>query len=81
VTNDYMEVVLTLIPGGNSDFVSSWFERWGITATPMRAGLLLTGGKADFESALGHHDPAFAIPSELKDNVSSIIWRPPPKLS
>ena len=73
------DFILTLKTRGDADRVGSWFLQRGITPTVMRGGLLLTGEVSDFERVLGSRGPAFAVPQDLKDSVSSIIWRPPPK--
>lgn len=75
-----MEVVLTFAEKADRQTVITWFQSRGISATPMRAGLLLTGKSADFVRVLGSGDPEFTVPAALKSHVSSITWHRPPTL-
>jgi hypothetical protein len=69
---DYIESLLVWNERGASDSVRQWFVDRGFDVTPMRAGLLIAGPKAKFETVLG---------VDLKDAEPPIQLPIPPEVS
>jgi hypothetical protein len=83
VNPDYIESLLVWNERGPSDSVRQWYVDRGFDVTPMRAGLLITGPKARFETALDvdlkDAEPPIQlpIPREVSEHVASFgIPRP-----
>ena len=78
MTNDYIEAILIWSEKGPSTAVGDWFTERGLKVTPMRKGLLISGGQSIFEDVfqveqLRPERPlALPVPTELSDHVSTI---------
>jgi hypothetical protein len=80
---DFIESLLVWNERGPSEGVRRWFIDRGFDVTPMRAGLLISGPRAAFETALSVDledvDPPvdLPIPREVREHVASFgIPRP-----
>lgn len=75
---DYIEAILVWSENGPSPSAVEWFSKRGLTATPMRAGLLISGDRQTFDAVfsvgLQMLEPpvSLPIPAELMSVVSSI---------
>ena len=83
VDPDFIESILVLNERGSSERVQQWFIDRGFNVTPMRAGLLISGPRATFETALSvdledvELPVDLPIPPEVREHVSSFgIPRP-----
>ena len=83
MNSDYIESLLVWNERGASDSVRQWFVDRGFDVTPMRAGLLIAGPNARFETVLAvdlkDAEPPIQlpIPREISQHVASFgIPRP-----
>jgi hypothetical protein len=83
MTHGHIEALLLWNERGDSDSVRQWFVDRGFDVTPMRAGLLIAGTKAQFETVLAvdlkDAEPPIQlpIPREITQHVASFgIPRP-----
>ena len=78
MTYDYIEAILTWSEKGPSTAVDDWFTQRGLTVTPMRKGLLISGEQSIFEDVFKIKPPpsdrplALPVPAELSDHVSTV---------
>jgi hypothetical protein len=74
----YVEAILEWEQRGPDAAAEHWLVAQGLQLLPMRAGLLLTGGRVAFERAFGidleQAEPPvrLAIPDELRQAVASV---------
>ncbi len=78
MNDDFVESILLWNEKGSSNSVIQWLQEHGLSTTPMRAGLLITGRRERFETAfsvdLKNVEPPLKlpVPEELKEHVASI---------
>ena len=77
---DFFEVLLRWQPSGPDPHVREWLERQGLTAMPMKAGMLTVATRSQIETSFGVSgeavQPTLELPvaEELRPNVSGPGW-------
>jgi hypothetical protein len=78
MAGDFFEVLLKWTPSGADSHVREWLERQGLTAMPMKAGMLTLASRSQIEKAFGvsleDAQPPFElpIPEELRPYLSAV---------
>jgi hypothetical protein len=84
MSEDHVEAILLWSAKGPSPAAERWLSDRGLMVTPMRAGLLVSGGREAFEVAFGvalagrDLPVSLPVPVPLGDNVAAISIRRPP---
>jgi hypothetical protein len=74
----FYEVLLKWSPAGADPHVREWLQRQGLTAMPMKAGMLTIASRDQIEKAfgvsVGDGPPPFElpVPEELKPYLASV---------
>jgi hypothetical protein len=75
---EFYEVLLRWQPSGPDPHVREWLEKQGLTAMPMKAGLLTVATPSQIEKLFGVSAEALQplrelnVPEELRSYVSSV---------
>ena len=76
--DENVEAIVIWSERGPSEDARQWLCAKGLTLTPMRSGLLVSGARTSFEAAFGvtlgsrEHPGSLPVPPELKGHVRSI---------
>jgi len=74
---EYLEIVVELVPGGDRSFVTSWLDEHGFATQPLVVGALATGGAATVRRAFGvEPGERPPVPEALREHVASILLAP-----
>jgi hypothetical protein len=83
MSDDHIELILKWIPGAATAEAAAWLSDRGLTALPMKQGLLVSGRRSDVERAFSvdlsdaNLPYQIPIPAELSGNVASITLPKP----
>jgi hypothetical protein len=78
VAGEFYEVLLKWSPAGADPRVREWLERQGLTAMPMKAGMLTLASPGQIEKSFGvsletaQPPLALPVPRELGSSVASV---------
>jgi hypothetical protein len=83
MAGDFFEVLLKWTPSGADPHVREWLEGQGLTAIPMKAGMLTVASRSQIENSFGVSvedvQPPFElpVPEELRPYLSSVTFLKP----
>lgn len=83
-SSEFVEALVILKEGVEGGRCQSWFGKKGFQATPMRAGFLITGTRAEFDKTFGSESDVrtnrqnLPVPDELGELIAEIVRREPP---
>jgi hypothetical protein len=78
MAGEFFEVLLKWTPSGTDPHVREWLEGQGLTAMPMKAGMLTLASRSQIEKSfgvsVGDAQPPFEVPvpEELRPYLSSV---------
>src|SRR5262249_34124240 len=84
MVNDFLELFATWTPSADTHRARDWFEKHGLSVTPMRNGALLSGSRPQIEQAFAVsldrlQPPAnLPVPPELTEHVAALRFPRPP---
>jgi hypothetical protein len=78
MSDDFLEAILIWNTNGPSEAVLQWLQKRGLRLTPMKAGLLIAGTKAQFAATFSVGESSLVassnipVPEPLRNHVLSI---------